>query len=265
MKRTLYLVENKERIVVQRDGPSFLITLKNKAPRRVPVRLIDKVVVVGNIRLDSETITLCAEHQIPVLFIDKTNNEKAILLPYNHKLPKYYKAQRVMLQSNETLRRYKKWIKTRITIARVETLKALFKAFNISYDIGEGNYEFIINKIRENKPGWSLIKDIVMNFIRAVIAGRIIKAGLDLHLGLIHRRVNFGLVLDISLIFDPEADFQTFKFYKSYSNEVLTNEELTPLGIKGIIDRFESRRQYIAATTEKIIDELFEIMRDVRI
>jgi len=47
---------------VHRDGPSFLVTFHNRAPRRIPAREIDKVVIIGNVRIDANSIILCAEN-----------------------------------------------------------------------------------------------------------------------------------------------------------------------------------------------------------
>jgi CRISPR/Cas system-associated endonuclease Cas1 len=263
MKKPLYLVEKGNKITVHRDGPSFLVTFHNRAPRRIPAREIDKVVIIGNVRIDANSIILCAENKIPVLFIASDKKEKALALPYNHKLPNHYKEQRLILQSKETILRYKKWIYTRRSIMQIQILKELFNRFSFSEDIGEGNYQFLINSFIKNQPNWIIIKDIVENFLRGVIIGRIIQAGLDHHLGIIHRRVNFGLLLDLSMIFEPEADFQTIKFFQS-SKLGIENGQLTEEAIKQIIDRFESRRQNFTKSVEVVIDELFEIIKDVR-
>ncbi len=275
MKKSLYLVEKRNKITVHSDGPSFLITSRKKAPMRVPIRTIDKVVIIGNVRIDANSIILCAENKIPVLFIASDKTEKALLLPYNHKLPIHYKEQRLILQSKETMMRYKKWIYTKRSIMQIQILKELFKRFSFTCEIGEGNYQFIIKKFsqrhqildsdnsEEFQSNWIMVKDIIENFLRAIITGRIIQSGLDIHLGIIHRRVNFGLLLDLSMIFEPEADFQTIKFFQS-SKLGIQNGELTEVGIKQIIDRFESRRENFTKTVEAAIDELFEIIKDVR-
>lgn len=263
MKRTLYLIEHGNRINLHADGPSLLITSSNRAARRIPVSAIDKVVIIGNIRLDADSITLCADNNIPVLFISQGNTEKAFILPYNHKLPRHYKEQRIIIQSEDTQRRYRKWIQTRKTIMQMQILREIFKKFRLPDEIGEGNYQFIINKISQRYSTWSMIKDIIENFIRAIILGRILNAGLDPHFGIIHRRVNFGLLLDFSLIFEPEADFQTIKYFQSNKVEI-QNFQLSENNTKSIIDRFESRRQNISQQVETIIDELFEIMKDLR-
>ncbi len=263
MKKTLYLIEQGNRINLHADGPSFLITSRNKAARRIPVSAIDKVVIIGNIRIDADSITLCADNNIPVLFISQRNTEKAFILPYNHKLPRHYKEQRIIIQSEDTQRRYKNWIQTRRAMMQIEIFKEIFKKYSLPNEIGEGNYQFIINKISQSYSSWSMIKDIIENFIRAIILGRILHAGLDPHFGIINKRFNFGLLLDFSLIFEPEADFQTIKFFKSHKVEI-ENFELSENNIKSIIDRFESRRQRISQQVETVIDELFEIIKDLR-
>jgi len=263
MKKPLYLIEKRNKITVHSDGPSLLVTSRNKAPMRIPVRTIDKVVIIGNVRIDANSIILCAENKIPVLFIATDKTEKALVLPYNHKLPNHYREQRLILQSEETKKRYKKWILTRRNMMQVQILRELFKGFSLTGDIGEGNYKFLINSFIKSQSNWKIIKDIVENFLRGVIVGRIIQAGLDYHLGIIHRRVNFGLLLDLSMIFEPEADFQTIKFFQSSKLEI-ENGELTEVGIKQIIDRFESRREKFTKIVETVIDELFEIIKDIR-
>ncbi len=52
MGRTLYLNENKG-LTVLRDGPSVWIKEDGKAGRRIPARLVGRVVVIGNLRLEA--------------------------------------------------------------------------------------------------------------------------------------------------------------------------------------------------------------------
>ncbi|WP_353685944.1 hypothetical protein [Thermodesulfovibrio sp. 3462-1] len=162
-----------------------------------------------------------------------------------------------------TLRRYKKWLQTRRTMMQIQVLREIFQRFNIPDEIGEGNYQFVINKFIQAHPHWNIIHDIIENFIRAILLGRMLHAGLDPHFGIINRRVNFGFLLDFSLIFEPEVDFQTIKFFHSNSVKIEDNE-LSNENIKSIIDRFESRRQNISQLVETVIDEFFEIMKDLR-
>lgn len=263
-KRTLYLFENENRITVHRDGPSVLITKKGKASTRIPVRLIDKVIVIGNVRIDSYSLLLFSENQIPVLFLDNKNTEQALLLPYNHKLPAYYKAQKLLLNSEQAIKRFKKWIKIRRMLEQVRVLRALFKNFNIPDEIGEGNYQFILSKIKPNNGKWNIIKEIVQNFIKAILTNCLLRVQIDLHLGVIHKRVNFGLLLDLLMIFEPEADLEAVKFFLIIKNSNSTDNDLTEYEIKNIIERFENKKESITNAVETVIDELIEILRDIR-
>ncbi|HHW20444.1 CRISPR-associated endonuclease Cas1 [Thermodesulfovibrio thiophilus] len=265
MKRTLYLIENgKSFTTVSRDGPSVWIKTRQDSGRRVPVRFIDKVVIIGNVRIDVYSLILFTENQIPVLFINNRSEEKAFILPYNHRLNNHYKSQRAMAQSMDSVKRYKKWIKTKRMFEQLKTLRKLFKGFNFPDEIGEGNYQFIIKKLKTSEPRWSIVKDIVENFIRGVIMGRLIRAGLDPHYGIIHRRVNYGLLLDLSMIFAPAIDLQSIQFFQSKENVIVQDGRLADRGIKTIIDRFESNRLELVQKVEQTIDELFEIMKDIR-
>lgn len=259
------LIENgKSFTTVSRDGPSVWIKTRHDSGRRVPVRFIDKVVIIGNVRIDIYSLILFTENQIPVLFMNNRSEEKAFILPYNHKLTSHYKAQRAIMQSMDAVKRYKQWIQTKKMLKQLKTLQTLFKGFKFPDEIGEGNYQFIINKLKASESQWSIVKDIVENFIRGVIMGRLLRAGLDPHYGIIHRRVNYGLLLDLSMIFAPEVDFQSIQFFQSKDNVIVQNGKIADRGIKNIIDRFESKRMELVQEVEQTIDELFEIMKDIR-
>lgn len=53
MDKTLYLTESGNDICVRRDGPSVWITTRDKAGQRAPGRLLGRVIIMGNVRLDA--------------------------------------------------------------------------------------------------------------------------------------------------------------------------------------------------------------------
>lgn len=272
MGKTLYLNESKDQIRVVRDGPSVLIKTKERACSRVPARLLSRVVIIGNVRLDAGSITLFAEHDIPVVFMDRRAEEVAVTIPYNHRLASHYEAQKVFLENKENILRYEKWANTKRMVIQVGVLKRLDRQFEgrLIHGLGEGNYKEIISRLKrgdENK--WQMVTGFISNLLRGVIIERLLKADLDPHTGVIHRRHNFGLALDICYVLGAESDMQGLQFLQSKAGWPqkagrFQDGQLSDLSVRNMVHRFENRLIVLYNMIEIIIDELFELMREIR-
>lgn len=270
MRRTLYLSET-EGLTALRDGPSVWVTRTGSAGQRVPVGLVNRVVIIGNIRLDSGVITLFAENDIPVVFISRSGEEEAVVVPYNHRLSRHYNEQKVFLKEPWNTERYKRWAETKRMVIHVDVLKRLFKGMTrrLRYGLGEGNYQKLISVLKPDEERWVVVNSIVNNLFRGLIIGRLKSADLDLHTGVIHRRHNFGLVLDICYVMGGESDIQSVQFFKSSGSDAFIEKNnggwaVTEAGMKNIIHRFENRREALSILINGIVDELFELMRELR-
>lgn len=271
MERSLYLNGNMNGLTVLRDGPSVWIKDRSIAGRRVPVRLVSRVVIIGNVKIDAMAITLFAENNIPVVFMERTGEEVAVVIPYNHKLPVHYEEQRIILQSERNIERYINWAKTKRMCIQLKALYRFFKnrVFKFYNEIGEGNYQLILRNLKPSEDRWQVVTDVIANLLRGLIVERLIKADLDPHTGVIHRRHNFGLALDICYIMGAEVDIQALQFFRSSSESWLLRKpsgklEVSSEGLKNIIHRFENRSAILTEMIESIIDEIFELIREMR-
>jgi CRISPR/Cas system-associated endonuclease Cas1 len=70
MEKTLYLSE-KQTLRIRCDGPSLWVEQANCAGQRVPARLVRRAIVVGNVTLDSGTLTLLAQRGVPIALLDR--------------------------------------------------------------------------------------------------------------------------------------------------------------------------------------------------
>lgn len=271
MGRTLYLNENRG-VRVLRDGPSVWIKWLDRSGQRVPVRLVSRVVVIGNVKMDSSAITLFTDNDIPVVFMNYSGAESAVAIPYNHKLYKHYEEQKIFLESPENSERYLKWAETKRMVIQVNILKRLRRdlRYEIRLGIGEGNYQELLSGLKPaDEEKWLTVAGVVANLFRGMIIERLIRADLDPHVGIIHRRHNFGLALDICYILGGESDLQALQFFRSPLVDLHIERKngrwkLTENGMKNIIQRFENRREVLTNMTEIVIDELFELMRELR-
>jgi CRISPR/Cas system-associated endonuclease Cas1 len=271
MGRSLYINQtNKPEIL--RDGPSIWVKEKGKAGRRIPARFVSRVIIFGKVRLDSDAITLFAEWNTPVTFVNNKYGETAVVIPYNHKLPIHYKEQRILLESEDNISRYERWANAKRAVIQLNLIRRFVPSLASKLEkrgFGEGNYQEILKRLRKvSEDKWLVVNGIVTDIFRNMIIENIIKTGLDPHLGVIHRRHNFGLALDICYILGGESDIQTLQFFRSSKIEelIIRNKEgwiVTDKGIKNIVHRFENKRNYLKSLLDNIIDELFILIREM--
>lgn len=273
MGRTLYLNESGNKLTVVRDGPSVWIKAEARAGQRIPVRFLGRVIVIGNVTLDAGAITLFTESDIPVVFMNPRAEEVAMAIPYNHKLATHYEEQKVFLASDENVERFEQWAGSRRAVGQMEALKRLCRlsAGQIRYGIGEGNYQQILARLKPaSGEKWMVATGVINNLFRGLITEHLLKADLDPHVGVIHRRHNFGLVLDICHIMGAEGDLQALQLLKGEKNGCILARSkggwfITDEGMRNIVHRFENRRKALHVKVECIIDELFELMRELRL
>lgn len=272
MDRTLYLSEN-EKLTVLRDGPSIWIKENGKAGRRVPARFVGRVVIIGNLRIESGVITLFTDNGIPVTFLNRRGDAIAVTIPYNHQLPGHYEEQKIFLDSDENMERFRSWVSARRREIQLTTIKSISKWTAGLFAINgfrERDYQKVIEEYRPSSvEKWEVVNTIISNLMREMIISCLIKADLDPHIGVIHRRHNFGLALDICHILSGEADIQCIQFLKKAEGEGLMVRErkewlVSKDGMRDIIHRFENRKGRLIERAEKLLDEIFELMRELR-
>lgn len=272
MDRTLYLNENRE-LTVFRDGPSIWVKENGKAGRRIPSRLVSRVVIIGNLRLEAGVVTLFTNNDIPVTFINHRGDAVAVAIPYNHHLPRHYEEQKVFLEAEGNIDRYKSWLYARRKKTQINVIKRISKGVAELFakeGFREKDYQRFIERFKPFRDEqWKVIYGIVNNLFREMIIGSILRADLDPHLGVLHRRHNFSLALDICQILEPEIEIQCIQFLrtdrgKGYMLKDRIGWSVSKEGIKEIIHRFENRRKQIHTTVERLIDDIFELMRELR-
>lgn len=273
MDRTLYFNEAKGMEVI-RDGPSVWVKQDGKAGRRIPARLIGRVVFIGNVRLDAGVITLFADNNIPLVFMNKNGKEAAVTIPFNHHLTQHHEEQKIFLAKEKNIRTFKTWLSYKRRKLQIYTLKKLSKAMAEKMlqegfrerDYREAIRRFIVGKEEQFKTARPIIK----NLIKEMVTESLIKADLDPHEGVINRRHNFGFALDICYVMEPEVDLQCIQFLDASSNSgLILNKSntwtISDEGIKDIIQRFENRKRLVSESIETSIDDIFRLMRELRL
>lgn len=135
----------------------------------------------------------------------------------------------------------------------------------------EKDYREIIRRFSPaGDETWNAARDIVANLFREMVIGVILKAGLDPHLGIVHRRDHFGFALDLCHALEAEIDTQTLQFLRTDGTQTLMSRErggwtVTKTGLRDIIHRFENRAKAVRERAETVVDGFFELARELRL
>lgn len=270
MEKTLYLNENTTLDVI-RDGPSIVVKEDGKSGRRIPARLIQRVIIIGNIKLETSLITLFTQNNIPITFLDKRGNQIAVTLPYKYHLPGYYQAQKIFLESDYTIRRFMTFLKAHRQRIQIDVLKRLLKRQiperYITVGLKEEEYQQVVDNFTSLHRGeFQKIRNTVSAIFLEMIISSLIASDLDPHIGVLHRRRDFGLALDVCHILDAEIDIQSIQFFRGKKVSDHRTQKGTSSGdMREVVVRFENRKECMVSLIERIIDSIFELIRELRI
>lgn len=273
MDRTLYLNESREMTIV-RDGPSLWIMMGNKAGRRVPARLVSRVIITGNVKLDTSVITLFTESGKPVLFLNRKGDILATafgMINPNWRI----KERQTLFFTNKIYRpRVMNWINARRRNNQLQLLKHLaYKDLKLltSKGLRERDFKRIIaSYLPEDGDIVCVIKGTVTGLLHELITDSLLASELDPHLGVLHRRYNLGLVRDLSYIIETEAIRQSIQFFRMKKWEFYLDSAegewlLNAGGMKSIAMRFENQRKELEEMIDSLIDDIFQLMRELSI
>lgn len=269
MERTLYLNENTT-LNVMRDGPSIVVKEGGKSGRRVPARMIQRVIIIGNIKLETSLITLFTQNNVPVTFLDRKGNQIAVTLPYKQFPPEHYKGQKIFFESDYTTQRFMTFLKAYRQKVQIDVLKRLLKRqipyHYITVGLKEEEYQQVIdNATSPYREIFQHIRNAVSALFVEMVVSKLLSSDLDPHMGVMHKRRDFGLALDICHILGPEIDIQSIQFFCGKMGIIhRKSKEISSEDIKAIAIRFENRKDILVSMTEHIIDGIFELIRELR-
>ncbi|MCF6158474.1 MAG: hypothetical protein E3K32_07850 [wastewater metagenome] len=270
MEKTLYLNENTTLSVI-RDGPSIVVKEGEKSGRRVPARMIQRVVIVGNIKLDTSLITLFTQNNIPITFFDRKGSQIAVTLPYKHHLPGQYKTQRIFLESDYNSKRFMTFLRAYRQRVQITVLKRLLKRqipdSYVTVGLKEEEYQRVMDNVTAPyRKRFHYIRNAISAVFLEMVVSKLIASEFDPHMGVMHRRRDFGLALDVCHVLGPEIDIQSIQFFQGKKGaEHRKNKEMSSEDVKAIAVRFENRKDAVVNLTEHIIDGMFELIRELRL
>lgn len=263
--RTLYLNEN-DNLNIFLDGPSLWIE-ENGMGRRIPFRLVNEVIISGNVKLETKAISLFARKGAPVIFIDKNGTFHTIAIApgaINRNIFEFLSDKPKTVEAMENLLNAQRK-KLQYFIAKdffnVDIRKIKETGFH------EKDYQRFLKKIilsGINSDMVFSIKGTLRGMMHGLISKKLLEARLNPHNGIISRRENYGLVLDFNRVMEIEADRITLQLTKSKGLENLFESKsiLTKAGRHRLVNLFEKRRKKNEILVDRLLDALFRLVKD---
>ncbi len=258
MKRTLYLNENTKGIHVVVDGPSLLIKRPYLADRRVPLGYIGRMLVFGNVLVDSNALITLAQNNIPVFLISKWNCDLSVSLSVQQIIER--KSLKVLnIIQNKTKRNlFIKWLKEKRISLKNEILKQ-FKASNKDY------FEVITFFMRLKRKEFKTVYKINKLLIWSLIIEELVKKDFNIHYGILNSRGPFGLVRDYFYVMQHEVVHMALQFSKQRLLKFLDRESykqaiLSFNDVYELVEKFEGKQSFLKGIIDAISYNIVNLM-----
>lgn len=258
-------------MIVRRDGPSLWIKAKGEAGQRVPARLISRVIITGNVRLDAGAITLFTERGVPVTFLNQGGEILATAAGVDISDWSVAERQKALLSDREGFRRSLDWLHAKRQNLQLRLIKELSPLRAEYFEFAGFREKEYYKCIKEytaemDSRGYDAAHKIVHGLFYEFAAAMLLSARLNLHLGIYHRHQDFGLVKDICYILQAEIDKQAIQFIKAEIGSLSGNRSQALLNRdsrRNMIHRFEKEKGLIEIMLGSLIDDVFGLMREL--
>lgn len=257
MDRTLFLNE-RPGLSVRRDGPSLWIEQPGSAGRRVPVRLIRRVLIAGNVALDTESLTAFAERGVPVTLVGRNGQPMAMVVSCASGLFARRGLQVGMVENPSVQERVSSWLRAwergrRLALAT--GLDAVIAARWRRHGVRTMDYEQWVQRLGRLRGAALRQRRLFHAAVDTLILDRIAETGWDPHVGVIHRGESLGFVKDCAMAIRADAD----RLWLEQGR--LADQTGAALSLD-VAESFERHRSRLVRLLGRLLDQYGELLRE---
>ncbi len=257
MDRTLFLNE-RPGLSVRRDGPSLWIDQPGSAGRRVPVRLIRRVLIAGNVSLDTESLTVFAERGVPVTLIGRHGQPVAMVVSCASGLFARRGLQIGMIENPSVQEGVSSWLRAwergrRLALAT--DLDAVIAAQWRRHGVRTLEYEQWVQRLGRLRGAALRQRRLFHAAVGTLILDRVAEAGWDPHVGVIHHGEPLGFVKDCAMAIRADAD----RLWLEQGR--LTDRTGVALSLD-VAERFERHRSRLVRLLSRLLDQYGELLQE---
>jgi CRISPR/Cas system-associated endonuclease Cas1 len=257
MDRTLFLSE-RPGLSVRRDGPSLWIEQPGSAGRRVPVRLIRRVLIAGNVALDTESLTAFAERGVPVTLVGRNGQPVAMVVSCASGLFARRGLQVGMVENPSVQERVSSWLRAWERGRRLALAARLDSATAARWrctGVRTVDYEQWVQRLGRLRGAVAPQRRLFHAAVGTLILDRIAEAGWDPHVGVIHRGEPLGFVKDCAMAFRADAD----RLWLDQGCRTHHAETMLP---PDVAECFERHRLRLAKLLDRLLDQYADLVRE---
>ncbi|HWP57515.1 MAG TPA: CRISPR-associated endonuclease Cas1 [Candidatus Acidoferrales bacterium] len=208
MEKTLYLAEN-QNLRVRSDGPSLWIEQERRAGRRVPARLVSRMIVVGNVALDTGALTLLARRGVPITLLDRKGEPVAIVLGTEDGAVQRRARQAALQEERESRRRIANWLDAWERGRQLRLLRQVDPSRSLLWrrtGFRRSDYEEWVLAASRARGQQLHARAFLRGALQELIAAEIIAAGWNPHAGARNGATPLGLVKEFALALQADVD-----------------------------------------------------------
>jgi hypothetical protein len=265
MRKTLYLYNTKN-YSFKRDGPSLLVSIRRKAPIRIPYELVDFVYLnFKDSFLDRNVLFDFATMKKPVVVSMPGSKGSLYIIPCYDGGYFLNTSQRLAIKKEVVRKDFQTYIMDKRKKLQILALKVVDKNLSIAFKERNCNtidYEYyILNFCGKSRKKLFIVKRYLRDLFFGLITSRCLHYEIDPNEGIINEKKMMGFVRDIMSALDPITDVMAIKFL-SYKQDFLwcDYKTLNEKGVKLITLIFENRKPIITKFIDKLFSEVLKII-----
>jgi len=235
--------------------------------------MVSRVIVIGNVLLDTEALTLLTSSGVPITFMDHGGKVLGLALAYAVAQDCLRERQQALADDPESIAAIKTWMEAVLRNGRLEMIKLLAPELAREFEsLGFRNSDYcsiVKTFCPQAESQVRVVADLLTGLLHESALERINGLALDPHAGILHRRDNFGLCRDFVYMLGAELDWQIIRFFQSkrtygdFFQRRGISTVLTGRGNYLAIQSFESRRGYIENTMGILFERYFRFVRGI--
>ncbi|MCP9440382.1 MAG: CRISPR-associated endonuclease Cas1 [Nitrospira sp.] len=258
MERTLFLNE-RAGLRVRRDGPSLWIEQPGSAGSRVPVRLIRRVLIAGNVALDAESLTAFAERGVPVTLVGRNGQAVAMVVSCASGLCVRRGLQIGAMDHPSGRERISAWLRAWERGRRLALAARLDSATAARWrclGVRTVDYEQWVQRLGHQLGATPRQRRLLHAAVSTLILDRITERGWDPHIGAVHHGEPLGFVKDCAMAIRADTDrlWLEQRRLAPHSEVALSRD---------VAECFERHRPRLARLLDRLLDQYGSLLQEL--
>jgi hypothetical protein len=259
MEKTLYLSES-QTLRIRCDGPSLWVEQANRAGQRIPARLVRRAIVVGNVALDSASLTVLAQRGVPIALFNRRGQPLAMVIGLQDGEPQRRARQAALSEDREKRERISAWLDAWERGRQLRVARRLDAEKSRQWrrsGFRQADYEELILADARARGRRLSERAFLRGALLELVAAEMAIEGWDVHTGVRHPGETCGFAKDCASALSPEAD----QLWISLPRQ--KPEDKRPYATRSLAERFEARRKALEALVRLMLEQYARLLWEI--